>query len=189
MFKKLFKGTVEFIKEEWLFLVAVCSISIICCLPVNYYIVIGGGISDVGERIEVEDGYESSGSFNLSYVSELKGTTLTYLLSYIMPGWERLGIDYYQYDENEDFDDIRFRGDLDLKNANSLAVKTAYKLANKKCNVISNKIYVIAKFSEYESKLEIQDQILEIDGRSFDTIDEYKEFLQSFEVGDEIEIK
>ena len=189
MFKRLFKGTIDFIKEEWIFLLIVISISIICCLPVNYYIVIGGGISDVGERIEVEDGYDSKGSFNLSYVSELKGTTITYLLSYIIPSWERLGIDYYQYDENEDFDDIRFRGDLDLKNANSLAVKTAYELANKKCDVLSNKIFVIAKFSEYESNLEIQDQILEIDGRSFDTIGEYTEFLQGFEVGDEIEVK
>lgn len=186
MFKKIIRGTIDFIKEEWIFLITVISISIICCWPVDYYIIIGGGISDVVERIEVEDGYSSKGSFNLSYVSELKGTTVSYLLSYIIPSWERLGIDYYQYDELDDFDVIDFRGDLELKNANSLAIKTAYELAEKDIKVLSNNIYVIAKFEEYESDLKVKDQILKIEGKSFDSISEYKEFIQTFDVDDEI---
>lgn len=186
MIKKLFRGTIDFIKEEWIFLVTVISISIICCWPVDYYIIIGGGISDVGERIEVENGYSSKGSFNLSYVSELKGTTVSYLLSYVIPSWERLGIDYYQYDESDDFDTIDFRGDLELKNANSVAVKTAYELANKDIKVISNNIYVIAKFEGYESDLKIKDQILKIDGKALNSVKEYQQLIQTFDVGDEV---
>ena len=75
-------------------------------------------------------------------------------------------IGYTRYNEEDDFEDIAFRGGLELKNANSLATKTAYELANKECQVKGTKIYVIAKFSEYESSLEVQDQILSINGFS-----------------------
>ena len=187
--KMIFKEMIQFIKEEYIFLLIMISISIICLIPVDYYIIIGGGISDVGERIVVEDGYKSKGSFNLSYVSELKGTVLTYLASYVIPGWERISVDYYRYNEEDSFEDINFRGGLELKNANSLATKIAYELANKECQVKGTKIYVIAKFSEYESDLEVQDQILSINGSSFDSINEYRDFLQTFNVSDELSIK
>lgn len=186
---KFFKELIQFIKEEYVFLLIMISICIICLIPVDYYIIIGGGISDVGDRIVVEDGYKSKGSFNLSYVSELKGTVLTYLVSYIIPSWERISVDYYRYNEEDDFEDIAFRGGLELKNANSLATKTAYELANKECQVKGTKIYVIAKFSEYESSLEIQDQILSINGSSFNSVKEYQDFLQTFNVSDEVEVK
>ena len=189
MIKIFFKELIKFIKEEYIFLITIISISIICCIPVDYYIIIGGGISDVGQRIVVEDGYDSKGSFNLSYVSELKGTFLTYLLSYVIPSWERISVDYYRYNETDDLDDIKFRGELELKNANSLATKTAYNLAGKKCEVKNTKIYVIAKFSEYESNLEVQDQILSINNQTFNSIKEYQNYLQTLNITDEVEIK
>ena len=189
MFKKFFRGIIDFVKEEWVFLVTVITISIICCWPVNYYIVIGGGISDVGDRIEVDKGYDGKGSFNLSYVSELKGTTVSYLLSFVVPGWERLGIDYYQYNETDSFDDIAFRGDLSLKNANSVAIKNAYDLAKKKCVVKNINIFVIAKFDEYESDLKIKDQIISINGKKFNSTQGFIDYLQGFKAGDKVSVK
>ena len=44
-----------------------------CIFPVNNYIVVGGGISDISSRIQVEQAYQSKGSFNISYVTELDG--------------------------------------------------------------------------------------------------------------------
>lgn len=189
MFKKFFRGTIDFIKEEWIFLVTVITISIVCCWPVNYYIVIGGGISNVSDRIEVDGGYSSKGNFNLSYVSELKGTTVSYLLSFVVPGWERLGIDYYQYNESDSFEDIAFRGDLDLKNANSIAIKTAYDLAKKKCNIKKTNIFIIAKFDEFKSNLQIQDQIISINDKEFNSTKEYQDYLQTFSKGDKVKVK
>ena len=46
---------------------------IILLFPVNNYIVVGGGISDISSRIQVEQAYQSKGSFNISYVTELDG--------------------------------------------------------------------------------------------------------------------
>ncbi len=186
MFKKIFNYCKEFIKEEYRFLICMSALYIICTAPVNYYIVIGGGTSDVDERIEVSDGYEGRGSFNIAYVSELKGTVLTYALSYVIPLWERESINDYKYSENDDYEDIDFRGNIDLKTANGSAIKTAYSLANKKATEVSSKIYVIAVFDEYESGFEVQDQLISIDGATFSTIEEYSKLIQKHEVSDKI---
>lgn len=189
MLKKIYKGVRNFVVEEYKFLIVMCIFYIVCTWPVNYYIVIGGGISDVASRIEVTDGYDSKGSFNISYVSELKGTFLSYVLSYVIPSWDRENMNDYKYSEEEDYDDIEFRGDIDLKSANANAVKTAYSLAGKDYKEISSKIYVIATFDEYKTNLEVQDELIGIDGKSFETVEEYSKYIQKFKVNDEVLVK
>ena len=153
--KRIFKDTKQFIIEEYKFLLTCLLILILFFYPVNYYIVIGGGISDIGKRIEVEDSYSSKGSFNMSYVSELIGTLGPYLLSYVIPSWDRESADLYKYDINESIEDIEFRSSLDLESANGNAIYWAYKLANKKCEIVDTKIYVISVMSEYKINLKL----------------------------------
>ena len=181
MFKKVYEKIKSFIKSEYKFIIFLIVFYIFCAWPVNYYIIIGGGISDIGSRVVVEDGYQSKGSFNLSYVSELKGTTVSYLLSYVMPNWKRVSMDDYKYTTEEDYEDIEFRSDLDLRYSNSNAIYYAYQLANKPCKVLETEIYVIATSSEYDNPLEVGDQLLMVDGKSFSTLKEYQDYLQNFD--------
>lgn len=187
--KKLFNSIVEFVTEEYKFLISLALVYIICTWPVNYYIIVGGGISDVSESVVVEEGYESKGSFNLSYVSELKGTTISYLLSYVIPSWDRESMDDYKYTETESYEDIEFRGDMDLKSTNGNAIKVAYELAGKECKEISSKIYIIATFDEYETELLVQDQLIGINDLEFKELTEFSNYLQQFNKGDVVEVK
>lgn len=181
MFERFFSFIKEFIKEEYKFLIILLFTYILFMYPVNYYIIVGGGISDVGSRIDVADAYKSKGSFNISYVTELDGKLITYLLSYIIPSWDRVSVDNYKYDSSESLEDIAFRGDLDLSSANGNAIKHAYQLANREYVELSTEIYVVATFEEYDTKLKIQDQLLSINGKSFDTISSYQEYLQTLD--------
>ena len=162
---------------------------IVCTFPVNYYIVIGGGVSDVGERIEVQNKTESKGSFNLTYVSELKGTVMTYALSYVIPTWDRESMSDYKYSESEDYSDIEFRGELDLESTNGSATKVAYELAGKTYKEISSKMYVIGIFDEYESEFKIRDELLEINGVVCESMKHCSEYIQTLEVGKNIPVK
>lgn len=182
----MYNNIKEFIKEEYKFIILLILIYIIFTFPVNYYIITGGGISDISSRIEVEDHYKAKGSFNISYVSELQGRISTYLLSYIMPNWKRIPISDYKYEENESIEDIDFRNDLDLEKANSNSVRIAYELASKKIEEIDKKIIVSVVFSEYQTKLKVKDEIISINGKSFETGDEYSAYLQSFSEGVEV---
>ena len=187
--KRIFKDTKQFIIEEYKFLLTCLLILILFFYPVNYYIVIGGGISDIGKRIEVEDSYSSKGSFNMSYVSELIGTLGPYLLSYVIPSWDRESADLYKYDINESIEDIEFRSSLDLESANGNAIYWAYKLANKKCEIVDTKIYVISVMSEYKNKFKVRDMILEINDNSFSSLIEYQQYIQTLTPGAVIKVK
>ena len=191
--KKIFKFIIDsfkdLIRDYKLVLFALVVLAIIN-IPVNYYITIGGGASDVSSRIEVQDKYKSKGSFNISYVTQLDGDILTYLLSFIIPSWEREDANLYKYDEKESLEDIEFRSDLDLKTANGNATYWAYTLANKKIEEKSSKLYIISTFdSEYDSPLKVQDQILSMDGIKYDTIQDYKAYLQTRELTDTVKVK
>lgn len=190
MFKKAFNYLVELIKEEYKFIIFLILLFIVLNYPLNYYIVMGGGIDDVSSRIEVADKNDSKGSFNISYVTQVDANPLFYGLSYIIPTWERQSADNYKYTIEENLEDIQFRSDIDLITANGNATYWAYTLADKKVEEKSAKLYVIATYpEEYPSSLKVGDEILEVDGIHRNSTDEYIEYLQTKEVGDKVEIR
>ena len=188
MFKKIIDEVISTIKEEYKFIILLLCTYLVLTCPINYFIIVGGGISDIDSRIEIVDGYDSKGSFNISYVTELPGTVGSYLISFIIPDWKRVDADLYKYDEKESLDDIEFRSDLDLKVANGTAIKWAYTLANRECIEKSSKLYVIAKLDNYKNELKVQDEILSINDKSFPTLNEYKAYLQTLNSGDKVDV-
>lgn len=189
MFKKFLNVLKDTIKEEYKFIITLLIIYCLLQIPLNYYIIVGGGISDVKSRIDVDNGNSSKGSFNISYVEELKGTILTYGLSYIIPTWERESANYYKYNEEESIEDIEFRSDLDLTGANEKAKYWAYTLANKDIKEKSSKMYVITILDGSDGSLKVQDEVLSIDGRSYDNLKDYIDYIQSLKEGDIVSIK
>ncbi len=189
MFKKFFKTIKDTIIEERRFILILLFTYIICMFPVNYYIIVGGGTSDIDSRISVEDGYKSKGSFNISYVTELQGRLAPYLLSFVIPDWKSVPVSDYKYDDKESIEDISFRNDLDLKMANANAIKWAFKLADKEINVIDTKIYVIALINNDDNAFKVGDQIININGNSFDNLDDYRSYIQSFSENDVLDVK
>ena len=85
--RKIKEAIKRTLKEDYKFIIFIIILYIILQYPLNYYITVGGGISDISSRIKVEDAYNSEGSLNISYVTQLPGTILTYGLSYIIPTW------------------------------------------------------------------------------------------------------
>ncbi len=192
MFYKLLKkakiSIFEFLKYDYKYLVCLILVSILCFYPVNYYIITGGGISSMDKRVEVEDSYSSNGSFNLSYVRESDGVLLTYLLSYIIPSFERNSVDDYKYDSNDNIEDILFRNKLSLDIANSNAIKVAYSKANKNVSLVDNKTYVVSvNHDSLDCPLRAKDQILEMDGQKLNS-SLYRKYIQSLEEGVKIKV-
>lgn len=190
MFKKFINIIMETIKEEYKFILFLLFLLFILNYPLNYYIVMGGGISDASSRISVEGKKNSTGSFNISYVSQLDANILFYGLSYVIPTWEREDADLYKYNEEENFEDIKFRGDLDLETANATATYWAYTLAKKGIEEISSKLYVIVTYpEEYKTTLKVGDEILAMDDQTYDSVKEYVSALQQKEVGSTVKVK
>ena len=185
----MYKKITEFIKSEYKFLLFLVFIYILLNFPLDYYIVVGGGVSDVSSRIKVEEKYKSKGSFNISYVTELKGTVMTYLLSYIIPSWERESTSKYKYNDKESIEDIEFRSDLDLKTSNGTSKYWAYNLADKPIEETSSKLYIITLFGDYKTNLKIGDEVLSIDGHSYDNVLDYKKYMQTKKENDYVDVR
>lgn len=188
MLNNFYEKTKKFIKENYKSLIFYIVLYIIFLWPLNYYIIVGGGISKVGSRIEVENGYKEKGSFNLAYVSEIKGTIATYLLSYIIPDWKRVKMSDYTYDNEEDQHDIEFRGKIDLLNSNDYAIKNAYLKAGKEYTVSNTNLYVYLVDKDSKNNFKVGDKILEVEGTEVNSINDYKEIISSYSTGDTISV-
>ena len=97
-------------------------------------------------------------------------------------------MDNYKYTEEDSIEDIEFRSDLDLKTANGQATYWAYTLANKKVELIAENLYVILTFKTFETPLKVQDKILSLDGNTYHSLQEYKDYIQTKEIGSTIEV-
>lgn len=188
MFKKIFTWLKELIVEEYKFIIFMVVSTILFLFPVNYYIIIGGDISDISKRVSVASGYESEGSFNICFVSELNGRLGPYLLSYVIPGWERESANDYKYDDEESIEDISFRSHLDLISSNSNAIKWAYKLANKSYEEIDTKVYIISVMKDYND-FKVGDQITEVDRVKINNNSDVSECISKHKENDVIDIK
>ena len=187
--KSIWTYIIDTIKEEYKFIIFLTLLFIIFEFPINYYIVVGGGTSDVSSRIKVENKYKNEGSFSISFVEELQGTIGTYLLSYVIPTWDREDANDYKYSSKESIDDIEYRSALDLLTSNGNATYWAYTLANKPVEKKTSKLFVITVFDGYETPLKVGDEILSIDGHTYDSVKEYRDYIQTTNENDFVEVK
>lgn len=188
MFNNLYEKIKEFIKENYKTLLFFVVLYLFFMFPVNYYILTGGGIMEVGNRIEVEDAYKSKGSLNLAYVSETRGTIATYLLSFIMKDWERIDVSDYTYDDTEDAQDVNFRGNIDLLNASDNAIKNAYLEAGKTYKVKKSRLYVYYKDKKNKNEFNVGDEVLKVNNQKVNSVDDYRNIISKYSVNDKISV-
>jgi PDZ domain-containing secreted protein len=86
--KKIFRKIIIYIKEEYKFLIVCALIVFLGLFKLPYNLYTGGGIIDISDKVIVEDANKAEGSFNMAYVTQVRATIPTYLLSYVF-GWDR----------------------------------------------------------------------------------------------------
>ena len=191
MIKKLYEKIKKYILENEKELIFLLGFYVFMTYPLPYYILVSGGTIDVSDRVEIVGEYEQEGSFNLAYVNELKGTFPTVMLSYVMPSWTLYEQSDFGFDETEDTEDIDARDYLSLIESQQNSVKVAYEAAGKEFKINETKyyIYYIYDFVKEYSDLKVGDKIISYDGIKLEDVKLYKEYVNSKNVDDEIEIE
>lgn len=187
-FKKLLSSVLSFFRENYKMLIFFMIFYIVITFPLPYYVFTSGGITDLSKRFEIENGYTQKGSYNLSYVNQLNGNVLTYLISCIVPGMERVDIGNYQVNEDETYEELAIRDNLMLVSANQYAVDIAYTKANKNVTKTNFKLYVMAIYDILKSdvKIKIGDIITEANGTHLDSYEELRNVVNNTNVGDSV---
>lgn len=181
----------SFFRESYKMIIFFAIFFLIINYKLPYYIFVSGGITDLSDRFEIENGYKQKGSYNLSYVNEAEGNILTYVLSYIIPSWERVELENYQINENESVEDLLVRDKLSLTHANQTATILAYTRASKeiKYNNINYYVYYVSSYLESDKEIKIGDILLNVDNIKFDNFNEIPLYISSKNVGDFVSVE
>ncbi len=183
MFNKLYSMFKAFIKKYISFIIIFIILYIILNFPLPYYIHTTGGLINVSDKVSIKDEYLSSGSLNLTYVTEIRGNLLSCFLSYLLPNWDLLNANEIYY-EHETYEEKEFRNHLLLNEANQNAIKVAFIAAGKDFNVNQKKHFVVYIDKNANTNLKIGDQILSVNGISINKLDDYINIVQSNKLGD-----
>lgn len=188
MLTKMYDTIKNFIKNNFIVIIFLISFLIILNYPVNYLITVSGGTININDRVSIENEYETKGSLNLSYVTEIRGTIPTLLLSYIIPDWEKVPLSDYKINKEETSSDIDKRSKIFLKDSEQSAIKVAYTSANKEFKINDIDFTIVYVSDEVKENLKIGDTIIKIDDIDFKDMDEYRKIVDGKEVGDSVKL-
>ena len=189
LIKKIYEKIKSFITENYLYILFLLVFYTVFSYPLPYYIYTGGGLINVDDKIIIDNKTESKGSYNLCYVAELRATIPTYLLSYVVPGWDMLSHEEVAFNENEDAKDINTRNKVLLDDGNNSAIIASYSLAGKEYKIINLSPIIIYILEDGENDFKIGDEILSIDNINIKTIDDITDILNTKNFNDIVKVK
>lgn len=178
---------IKFIKKNYKVLCIYLVIFIVLTIEFPYYVEAPGGIIDVKNRINIESAYDSSGSFNLAYVSEYKGTIPMFIISLFNKNYKVLKKQEVLMD-NQSINDYEIRDKLLLKEAYSSAIYVGYSKAGKNIDILDEEIIVDYIFEDSETDLKVGDKIVKVDNNLVSSREDIDNILVNHNIGDNIEI-
>lgn len=188
-FKKIYQETKAYIVDSWFFLLTLLVIFVVMTYQLPYYIDTGGGTIAIDDRIQIENETGSEGSFNMAYVSEVRATVPTYLLSYVFNTWERVKIVDTKIDPTETQEDVEIRDHLYLDTANQTAIQLAYQKAGKEFHITDQKTRIAYVAQGAITDLQVGDTILSIDGEDVSNFDSLTSIVNAKNVGDVLSLQ
>jgi len=184
---KIYVNLKENYKTLLLDLVFLFLIVFICFYNFPYLIYRPGGIIDITDRIEIEGGTKQKGSYNMSYVTVARGNIPNLLLSFIFDDWDlRKESDITISDT--DYETTLEIEKIDMQNSLEIAKKVAFEKAGYEVRVKSKEGVIVSFGEDAKTDLEILDQIISIEGKNYENIDNLQEYIGTFAVGEKIDI-
>lgn len=182
------KKIIELIKRNKTFILILFIIYFIFSFHLPYYIEAPGGLIDLKNRYEIEQSYEVKGSINMTYVSEVKATPATFLISKLNKDMNIIKKEE-ALPNNLTEEENNFLGEMMLKEASCNAIINAYKKAEKEYEIKNEKLYITYIYEEAKTNLKIKDQIISVDNIKVKRKEEINKIIKSKNINDKIEIK
>ena len=188
MFAKIYEKIKEFIKENYKELIVLIVIVLLFTIKLPYSIYTPGGAVNLNNRIRVENGYETEGSFNMAYVSMVRGSIPFLLISYVIPDWDIVAASDITA-EGEDMDEMLERERLYMQESMDAAIINAYQAAGEDITITRTVNEVSYLSEDSDTDLEIGDQILSVNGDEISSLDDLKNIVESLSSGTEVTLR
>ena len=185
MSNKRYAKIKSFIRENYKFLLFIVACQIFFLFPLPFVIDAPGGLLPVSDRVQVEDGTSSQGSFNLAYVKEIQANISTYLVSLINKDWDLIKQEEVKYD-HETMKDAETRSKLLLKQGQQNATIVAYTHAKKQVDLQDPHFYVAYLDASVNSDIQIGDELLEFNHQKITVYEEIAQKVEQTKLGEEV---
>lgn len=186
MFNKIYEKLRSFIKNYYIDLIIVALAFFLAFFKLPYLVYRPGGSIDLAERVSTLNGDEVNGGYYMNYVSVANGNIPNLLVSLFNKEWEvvkeeELTMGYDDYD-------TAFKVEqLDYQNSIFLATYNACNLVdNCKLTINSQKVYVVYIDDNAKTDLKIMDEIISVDGKSYDFSEDILNYISTKKIGDSI---
>lgn len=188
MLNKVYLRIKKFMKDYYKTIIFLIICYFVFTFPLPYYIYAGGGTINIDDRVVVDGSTDSSGSLNFAYVRELEGNVASFILGNIIPGYDIEKQEDVELNEDETSEDIMFRNRIYLENANQTAIMLAYKKADKEVRISDKHFYIIYVEEKEEDGLRVGDELVKVNGKDIENVEDYTNEVQNHEVGEKIKV-
>ena len=187
MFTKIYEKIKEFIKENYKGLIAIVVVFLLFMIELPYSIYTPGGAVDLNKRISVNNGYEAEGSFNMAYVSMVRGSIPFLLLSYIIPDWDIVSSDEITI-EGENMEEMLEREKLYMQESMDAAIINAYRAAGADLNITGTISEVSFIAEEADTNLKIGDEIIRANQVEIHSLDDLKKVIKGLNEKEKVKL-
>lgn len=189
MLNNIYDKFKNFMKENWSFLLSVIVIILVFfVIELPYEVEMPGGIINLNDRVTINgEDIDVKGSFNMAYVSVVKGRIPYILLGLVLPDWEVFPTSDTTY-ENETPEDAENRSKLYLEQSKAYAKRVAFDAANIPYEIKENTNSIIYIDPSAKTDLKVGDEIIEIDGQVIEDSNIISDIVQEKENGEKINL-
>ena len=171
-FKKIKTRIINFFKSprEVISFFLPIVITAILLIPLPYYVKLGGGIIELDNKIDISE-KGKDGYYGALYVREAKANVMTYILTYIVPSFDREKIENVTI-KGEDTSNYDYREKLYFTSSIDAATKVAFEKAGKEVKISSSKFLIIYIDKDAKTNLKVGDEIISISNKKVSSYDE-----------------
>ena len=188
MLNKVYLRIKKIMKDYYKTIIFLIICYFVFTFPLPYYIYAGGGTININDRVIVDGRTDSSGSLNFAYVREQEGNVASFILGNIIPFYDIEKQEDVVLNEDETSEDIMFRNRIYLENANQTAIMLAYNKAGKEVSISDKHFYIIYVEEKEEDGLRVGDELVKVNGKDIENVEDYTNEVQNHEVGDKIKV-
>lgn len=176
-------------RQSWL-LAGIILLVLGFIIPIPYYIEAPGSAVHLNELVKVNSlSDEEAGSYMLTTVSIQQATPITFFTQYL-PFHEGLTEQELLGSASKNKEEYNNLQRYYMSSSINAAIEMAFQAAGEEYQMTYNGIYVqsILEGSNFDQGLQVGDTIVALDGTTFDSSEEFMDFVRNQEIGQVVEV-
>ncbi|MEZ0482521.1 SepM family pheromone-processing serine protease [Planococcus sp. SSTMD024] len=177
-------------KKLWFFVLVMALVVFVSSYRLDAYISRPGDAYELTPLVEVEGRDEDDvGTLSLMTVTMFNATPALYIMAQFQEGYKVLDPEQvrspHESDEEYNVRQLKLMSDSQVN-----ALQVAFEEAGKPYEVSSNGVFILNVLEDGAAAglLSPGDRLMEIDGRAYDSMEEFLDYLSNKKVGDEVEL-